>query len=321
VLNYGINHYTKGERAEKLMGTIRNPVGEILTAYRKHNKLTQKEAVEALAAYNDAFASLNAVTLSRWETGTTSPSLKKKKLLILFFLEGGCLQCDECRQITRHCFEDLYSSLHTIFTANYQYIIGNLPERPLKEYAFHPLYTYYRKQQHIEHIIDIEEASNVPNYYTVTAKLLERWCNHPATFAIIAERKMQHLGHFIMLKIKNEVARAIANYERSEFSLTEEDFCPAYERGTYYAHALYGSNPKIAAKLNVEAYLFMLDNMENIDNILIFSSRDDGRTITRNYGIEAVAEGYDEKLKMKWVGMLSPVEKILFSDTVLKLVF
>lgn len=60
------------------MGTIRNPVGEILTAYRKHHNLTQKEAVVALAAYNDAFASLNPVTLSRWENGTTSPSLKER---------------------------------------------------------------------------------------------------------------------------------------------------------------------------------------------------------------------------------------------------
>ena len=298
-----------------------NPVGEILTAYRKHRKMTQKEMVEALAAYHTVFASLTPVTLSRWETGTTSPSLQKKKLLILFFLKGGCLQCVACRKITRRALENLYSSLYTVFTANYQYIIGNLPERSLKEYTFHPLYTYYRKREHIEHIVDIEEASNVPHYYTVTVQQLERWCNHPATFAMIAERKMQHLGHFIMLKLKNEVARAIANHERSEFSLKEEDFCPAYERGTYYVHALYGRNPKIAAKFNVEAYLFMLDNMETIDNIMIFSSRDDGKTITQDYGIASVAKGFDEKLGMKWEGMLSPVEDILFSDTVLKLVF
>lgn len=132
---------------------------------------------------------------------------------------------------------------------------------------------------------------------------------------------MQHLGHFVMFKLKNDVARAIANYERSECSLKEEDFCPAYEKGTYFVHALYGRNPKVAAKLNVEAYLFMLDNMEYIDNIMVFSSRIDGRTITRDYGITSVAKGYDEKLGMKWEGMLSPVEDILFSDTVLKLVF
>ena len=57
------------------------------------------------------------------------------------------------------------------------------------------------------------------------------------------------------------------------------------------------------------------------DIIMIFSTRTDGVLLTKDYGIEVVANGEDEVHDFKWYGMLSPVEEILFSDTVLKLIF
>ena len=138
---------------------------------------------------------------------------------------------------------------------------------------------------------------------------------------MVCERKQQHLGHFVMLKLKTNVAEDIAYHRRSELSLSEEDFCAPSEKGTYYVHALYGCNPKIAALLNVKAYLYLFDHMEYIDKLMIFSSRTDGMLLTKDYGIREVASGKDETYGFEWHGMLSPVEDILFSDTVLKLVF
>ncbi len=125
----------------------------------------------------------------------------------------------------------------------------------------------------------------------------------------------------IMFKIKNEVAEEIALHKRSEFDLKESDFCSVHEKGTYYVHALYGRSPKIAAMLNVKAYLHLLEHMQNTDNVMIFSSRTDGVLLTKDYGIEIIAQGEDEEYGFDWYGMMSPVEDILFSDTVLKLVF
>lgn len=109
-----------------------------------------------------------------------------------------------------------------------------------------------------------------------------------------------------MLKIKNHVAKEIAHHQRSEFSLTSDDFCDVSENGTYYIHALYGSNPNIAAILNVEAYLRLFKHMYSTDNIMIFSTRTDGVLLTKDYGIKIIASGRDKQYGLEWRGMLSP---------------
>jgi len=299
-----------------------NAISDLLVQYREYAGITQKELVEKLAAYSDEFKNLNTVTVSRWETGTTTPSLFKKKLLLHFFADSQCLTSDgACHDIIYEAYERLYEPLSTVFTRKYQYLIGNLPEYRTGKHTLENLKSFSQKEEHIDHIIDIEIATNATNYYSITPSVLTQWCALPSTFCIVAERKKQHLGHFIMLKLKNHVAEEIARHKRSEFDLKSSDFCGVNEHGTYYVHALYGRNPKIAAELNVKAYLHLLDHMQTIDNLMIFSSRTDGVLLTQDYGIKEVAHGVDEEYGFEWHGMLSPVEDILFSDTVVKLIF
>jgi hypothetical protein len=299
-----------------------NTISDLLVQYRDYSKITQKKLVEELSTYSDEFKNLNTVTVSRWETGTTTPSLLKKKLLLYFFADSECLTSDgACHDIVQEAYERLYEPLSTVFTRKYQYLIGNLPEHRTGQHRVENLKSFSQKEEHIEHIIDIEVATNATSYYSVTQSLLAQWCTHPSTFCVIAERKKQHLGHFIMLKLKNHVAKEIAQHKRSEFDLQSSDFCDVNKSGTYYVHALYGRSPKIAAELNVKAYLHLFENLKYIDNVMIFSTRVDGVLLTKDYGIEIIDSGENEEYGFKWYGMLSPVEDILFSDTVLKLVF
>jgi transcriptional regulator with XRE-family HTH domain len=299
-----------------------NSISDLLVQYREYAKITQKELVKKLSCYREEFKNLNTVTVSRWETGTTSPSLSKKKLLLHFFANSHCLTSNgACHDIVHEAYERLYEPLSTVFTRNYQSLIGNLPEHPTGKHTLENLKIFPQKDVHIEHIVDIEIATNATNYYSVTPELLTQWCNYPSTLCIIAERKRQHLGHFVMLKLKNHVAEEIAHYKRSEFDLKKNDFCDTNENGTYYVHALYGRNPKIAAELNVKAYLHLFENLKYTNNVMIFSTRTDGVLLTKDYGIEVVDSGEDDEYGFQWYGMLSPVEDILFSETVLKLVF
>jgi DNA-binding XRE family transcriptional regulator len=299
-----------------------NPISQLLVIYRKHFELTQKQLVLKLSYLDDEFKGVNTVTISRWETDTTTPNIKKKHKLMSFLFNNGCLESSACREIIRGCYKNLHEPLYQIFSKNYQYIIGNLPEQKgVSDYNFISLKNFKFAKEYIEHIVDIEKASNVKSYYTTTPKELYDLSIEKASFSIICERKKQHLGHFIILKLKNDVAEDIAYHRRSEMSIKTEDICQPYEKGTYYVHAMYGRNPEIAAQLNVKAYLYFLDNIEYIDNIMIFSSRTDGANITKDYGIKLVAKGIDETYNFEWHGMLSPVEDILLSNTVLKLAF
>ena len=298
-----------------------NTISKLLYEYRKNTKMTQQDLVLALSQRSNEFQALNTVTVSRWETGTTSPSLSKKKSIMHFLAQENAFLIPVCHNILKERYANLYEPLSSVFTLNYKHLIGNLPEHRIGEPTFFHLHDFKSKDEHIEHIIDIEVATNVSNYYSVSPKLLTQWCAHPSTFAIVGERKKQHLGHMILLKLKNSVAEEIARHERSEFDIKESDFCALHEKGTYYVHALYGRSPKIAAMLNVKAYLHLFEHMQSTDNVIIFSSRTDGVLLSKDYGIKVIAHGEDEEYGFDWYGMMSPVEDILFSNTVLKLAF
>jgi len=297
-------------------------ISNILIHYREYHKITQNQLAEKLALYSMDFINLNSVTISRWETGTTAPSMNKKKKLLHFFMLSNCMyENQKCYTILQDAYKKLYEPLSKVFIRNYQYLIGNFPEFKLTPSNLYSLMDFNNKNEHIEHIIDIEVITNIDNYYTVTNKNLENLCNHPSSFSIICERKKQHLGHFIMFKIKNSVAEEIVRYKRKEHTITVNDICTIEERGTYYIHAFYGKNPKIAALLNTYAYLHLFNNIKTIDNLLIFSSRKDGVLLTKDYGIELIDKGFDEELNFQWHGLMSPIEDILFSDTVIKCIF
>ena len=297
-----------------------NIFADLLHKCRKYHGLTQQELVSEIINFSNEFNGLNTTTLSRWETGKTSTSLQKKRNILKLFISRGWLYNGMCHDFIKQRFEHLYEPLSAAFEHNYESLVGNLPKPKsgIDEYHIHTLSSM---PDHIEHIIDFETASNPDKYYTVTPSQLRQWCEYPESFCIVSERKAQHLGHFVMLKLKNEVAQKLVRNEINEHSVTVNDFCSENENGTYYIHALYGANPTVTAIVNVRAYLHMFEHMKTIDNIAIFSSRKDGVRLAKPYGIEIVAKGENKEHNFTWHGMLSPVEDILFSDTVLKLIF
>ena len=300
-------------------------IGKLLCCIRKSQNFTQEELVSELAASTMLFESLNSVTLSRWETGKTSTSHNKRRELLKFFSKKGWLQKGLCHDFVRSRFENMCQPLTAVFNHNYQSLIANVPTLKIGIDEYDLLNLQVKKensrQYHFENIIDIEIASNPNDYYTATPESLQSLCSHDNSFSIICERRRQHLGHFLMFKLEYDIAQELIHNRISEFALTTDHLCGKNKKGSYYVHALYGVNPKIAALINSKAYLYMFDNMASIDNVVIFSSRKDGLRLAKAYGIKTVAKGKNKKCNFTWHGMESSVEDILFSDTVLRSIF
>lgn len=301
---------------------MKSIIGRFIRLVRREQGLTQEQLVEQLALSVKELDALNAVTLSRWETGMTSPSFKKKRELLKFCVARGWLLTGPCHDFVRNRFENFCEPLEGIFQHNYETLIANVPKLriSLDEYVLQDL-QQRRSTFYYEHIVDIETASNPQGYYTVSPDALQRLCHFSSSYSLLCERKKQHLGHFIMFKLNNDAARHLVHNQLNENHISINDLCARAEKGSYYIHALYGVNPTIAALLNAQAYLYLFDNMDVIDNICIFSSRKDGMRLARAYGIRTVARGKNTEFDFTWYGMQSPVEDILFSDTVLKLIF
>jgi len=299
-----------------------NIFGHILQQCRQVQGQTQQEFIYEITQFNEEFSALNTVTLSRWENGTTETSLYRKRLILKYFHSKGLLTLEPCRSLIRDRYSALYTPLSKIFEHNYASIIHNLPTLRITqdEYEKHTLSTC-KDGSRLQHIIDIEVASHAPMYYQNSIQQLQRLASHPESYTLIIEKNRQHLGHFIMYKVPSVVSKKILNYELKERDLSYSDLCSPKTSGDYYIHALYGVNPTMASILNVETYLHLFDNIDTINNIIIFSSRKDGVRLAKAYGIEVMKSGEDLHYGINWSGMCSPVEDILFSDTVLKLVF
>jgi len=295
---------------------------EILVSCRKALGLTQVELLSELANYDDTFENLNNVTLSRWENGTTETSLNRKRLLLKYFSQRLLLESAPCNNMVKKRLELLYHPLAKFFEHNYASLIHNLPQLRVALEAYNIISLHEHQELHrFENIVNLEEASHAEGYYRTSAQSLQLLCQHPSTFAITVEHNEQHLGHFIMHKIKEDIVQRLIHYKMTEAEITVEDFASPSEKGSYYVHALYGVNPTIASIVNTKAYLYLYEHLKQIDNVVIFSTRKDGLRLAKAYGIEVIDTGVDESYNIIWSGMRSPVEDILFSDTVLKLVF
>ena len=186
----------------------------------------------------------------------------------------------------------------------------------------HPLKEHPDKEYYFEHIVQIERASNpIEAPYTMTPEILKEWCSHPSTFAFVCEANKQHAGHYILLKLKSAVAEDIVHHRRNRCTITKKDFCAPEEKGSYLTLTLFARSGKVATLLNIEHYYHLVEHMNTIDNIAIFSRREDTVPMTRTYGIHLVASGVEKKDGYTWYGLTAPLEDILFTDTIIEAVF
>jgi len=297
---------------------ILNIISKLLLTYRDISHLTQKELSAELFFFSDAFEAVNAVTLSRWETGVTVPAKQRKVLLLKFILSKGCAKEEKCLDLFIELYKNIQKPLEDTLSLQLKHMIGNFPESREGEYTLHQLRDTKDTTNHLDILIQIEKSMSTAGTYKVSESQIDKWCSYLASFACLCEQNGQYAGHHILLKLKTAVADEIIHHKREVTTLDENDFCSQKEKGTYLFFAFYGRSPKVTALLSVEHYLFLLENTPYIDNIAIYSTREDIETLLQGYGVAHVATGKDEKHNVTWHGFSAPVEEVLFSSSVLQ---
>jgi len=298
-----------------------NIFSELLYTYRSLKNFTQDELVNELMQFSNIFSKLNAVTLSRWETNTTNPSIEKKQLILKYMYANNFLEDETLNALVKESYIYLKDYLEVELTKQYKHIIGNFPEFRNSKELVYKFADCHNQQNHLKQVVHIESSMCENLDYELKEDKLLKWSKYSSTFAIISKDDEQHAGHFIALKIKNDVAEDIAFHRKIWFDLEENDFCNTNENGTYFLAIFYARSPKIAAIMNIVFYRYLIENSKYIDNILIYTTREDTILATKNYGIEMVKSGHDSVHGYKWYGMISSLEDILFSSTVVGAVY
>jgi len=294
---------------------------KLLRLCRQRGNLTQKAFVLELSLFSEHFIDLNPVTLSRWETGVTTPSIQKKKALLHYIYEHGNLDDEVCNAHIKDILMTMIVPLSEILEYQCDEVIGTLPsfKVDMNQYTFSSLEKC--SDEKLSYVLDIELANHADHYYALELARLRGWAMHESSFFLGCELDGAHIGHIMMLKISSQLAKQVIQNKQSVFSIVTEDLLLLEKKGTYLVHTFFGMNSQIMAMLTVKAMLFIFEQRKSIENIAMHTTRKDGMKLTRLYENSIVSEGFDSKYNYKWYGMLTPVEEVLFSDTTAKMIF
>jgi len=295
--------------------------GELLKICREEHGLTQKAFVERLSLFSPLFFGLNTVTLSRWETGTTFPGLKKRQALLRYICSHRYLEHKQCMKYIYQAYEKLQTPFNEILDHKFPNIIGHFAPFKIDPDRYNFTHVSDYSYEKLCYLIDLERSNHPDNYYDLDIDMLQRWCEYESTLCLGCEIDGEHVGHFLLLKISSETAESIITNRKSVFSLKREDFIPSKEVGIYLVHTFFAVNSEVMAMLCVKALLFLLEERDVIENIVSFLTRNEGVELMRMFGHRIVEEGYDASGNFQWHGTKSTIEEILFSDIVVQNLF
>lgn len=287
---------------------------------RKVSGMTQDEYVEHLSYASELFEGLNNVTLSRWENGVTSPGIRKKQAYLEFLWHQGFLQLFPCLASIREIYKHRSASPDES-QQHFESIIGNQPVFKVdpSKYLFRDLDT--TDLMECELIVDLESAQYPDHYYDSDAAGLARWCSHPGSIAIVATIDGHHVGHAILFRLDPATAEAVAMGHRSEFSLGTEEFVAPENTGDYFIHAFYAINMEVARMLNVEVVFRLFETGEKTKRVVTFANQPGVKEVLELFGHTIVAQGNDTEHGGQWCAAVTPVEKVLFSEIILRAIF
>ena len=214
-------------------------LGELLRLCRKEGHLTQQKLVDDLSVASPLFKDLNSVTLSRWETGTTTPGLQKKKSLLRYLFTHFYFDTPKCIEYLEQSFQNLSKPLGKQLDHKYQEIIGNMAPFKVKADQYHFGFLKAFSDIRLTYIINIERANHPDHYYTLDLPTLRSWIAHESSFCLGCTLNEEHLGHIILLKLKPHIAREVIHNRRSVFTLGTDDLSPADQQGTYLIHTFF----------------------------------------------------------------------------------
>ena len=145
----------------------------ILRTYRQHMNITQEQTARMIRENNRNYASVNVISLHRWETGKVKPSLKKQcTILDSLGLDKcvGAIHLPESTELSDYLTERYDSHRWPIYVRNslncnvFSESSESLDDFP--EYLLEMLERVYKEENPEKYLSSILEASEHSSYHT-----------------------------------------------------------------------------------------------------------------------------------------------------------
>ena len=292
---------------------------DYLKTCRERYGLTQEQLVQELYNANDEFSGLNPSTLSRWERGTTRPSLSRQVSIIKLF-----------KKYSTHffpCFCDIDNVEDELCRVGIRNLIGHSKEHilkfPTKAFTVDDI-----KVSHIRSYKDLDIMLEMPhaiiagltnNFFNIDIDHLKSWALHPASLFVIAEHEGQFMGAFFTLRLKPDVFKKIISFEIQVNDVTENDIATFEEEACSFPIGFFAYNEKVASLLFLRYYAHLIANQDTIIEVGSTPLLDGGRKL-----VEAIHLTHlnDSNIENDTVSAYSaPLEDVLINQEVLKMIF
>jgi len=284
-------------------------------------KMTQEDLVNNLYAFDDLFNGLDIGTLSRWERGSSKPSMERQVLFVKYFKT----QSDTIFS----CFEDVGASSieKRLCQTGINNLIGNSKEHimnfPLASFMVDEIsITNIRSAEDIDRVLEMPNTlmknftNNSPKF---TNQTLKSWALHPSNLFLISEISRQFYGMFFNLRLKPEVFEKVMNFEITILDISEEDFAGFDEMGSNYPLMFFANNEKVASLLFIRYYAHLIANQNNIKEVGSTPLRDSGRKLVEKMKLHHYKDKKDTHNAIS--AYRSSLEDVLINETVLKMIF
>ena len=292
----------------------------IKTCRTRYN-ITQEELVNDLYAFNDIFTGLDIGTLSRWERGSSKPSMERQVEFVKYFQShsGKLFSCFEETET-----DSIEDKLCQVGINN---LIGKSKEHimnfPLSSFMVGDIsITNLRASDDIERALEMPNTlmknftHNSPNF---TESTLKKWALNPSNLFLISEINHQFYGMFFNLRLKPDVFDKIMNFETTVFHISDDDFATFEEMGSNYPLMFFANNEKVASLLFIRYYAHLIANQDNIKEIGSTPLRESGKRLVEKMNLQHFKE------KTIPTGTISAyrasLEDVLLNEAVLKMVF
>jgi len=290
---------------------------------REAQHMTQETLVAALYAFEEqTFESLDTVTLSRWERGSTQPNALKQLGIVKYFqtLNNEALPC--WNGYTRKEVEDLIcmAGIRNVLAKNKKLIL-NFPSDHMEigDLRVYPVLKSERAQVALELNMDLHQATNYLDTQ-LSSEQFKSWAKHPSALFLVSEYKNAFAGLFFSLRLKQSVFEKLMHFEMKKSELSEKDFAEEGEEGSDFLLSFYALNQKIAMMLFVRHYAYLIAYQKDIVEIGVITALDEVKKTVHNMNLSF----YDKKVLQKGVSLEAyrqDLAKVLATEYVMKMLF
>lgn len=294
---------------------------EYLKSCRDRHNLTQEQLVQELYNFDDAFAGLDVVTLSRWERGVSRPSLERQVRIVKWLQNITKVAFPGFDMIQKRAVEDelCIVGVHNIIGKNKR-LVMNFPSHIMKLEELK--LTHLRHTDNIDHLLKLPHnihKSLTDNYMQLQEDHLRSWALHPSNLFLVVEYQTQLFGMLFALRLKPEVFEKVLNFEMNLHEISDNDFASFDEVGCNMPFLFFAYSDRVAALLMLRYYAHLIANQDVISEVGALSFHDEGRKLLSRFHLQP-CKNVPAPLK-SLASHRGSIDDVLVNEDVLKMIF